>query len=101
MIAILALLACFGILLSTIIEQKTNAENALNSAESKIKSIQCTAKIDSLFSNSGKEIISLMNCTAKENNLFYSKNGQLKKSESIAQVEKDGEIWVRTIEHYR
>jgi hypothetical protein len=100
-IALSALMLCFGIIIFTINAQKSNQEESTASALAKIKSLECAAKIDSLFSNSGTEIKKVLKCTAKGKTVSYSNGIITKNSETLLENQKSEEIGEGILEHYK
>ncbi len=100
LLSITALTAFILVLIMAINSNYEQEKEFLQKNNSKIKSIQCAAIMDSIFSNSADSYSENMLCDAKENKVFENNSKYLFSSEIITTAKKDYIINLEVNEHY-
>ncbi|MFA5931254.1 MAG: hypothetical protein WC821_03000 [archaeon] len=100
-IALCALIGCFGILIGVVNEQKQNSQEAINSINSKTSAIYCGSIVDSMFSNSASGFSGGLNCEASGNKVTATVAGKEKEYYTLTQTKKEPFLEVKILEHYK
>jgi len=99
-IALLALLACYGAMLGIISAQSENTHDASETLKAKNISANCAAIIDSIYSNTAESYAKEFACEAEQNFVSANKGDKEKKMPIITTATKKFSLEVKTLEHY-
>lgn len=100
-IALCAILAGFGVLISAVNEQKNGVQEAIDTITAKKTAMECGAIIDSMHANSAEKYAEEINCDANGNKVTASKATKKKEFEILTNAEKNTYLEVKTLEHYK
>ncbi|MFA6269275.1 MAG: hypothetical protein WCW13_04255 [archaeon] len=99
-IALCALLGCFGILIGAVNEERKISQEVNYSLNAKTNAITCGAVIDSMFSNSANEHNGTLDCKIEGNVVSGASNSKTKTFLTITKAKKNTQIEVEILEHY-
>jgi hypothetical protein len=100
-IALLALIAAFGVIIAAVNEQKTGMENAKDSIRANALAEKCGTIIDSIYSNAAKKYLGEIKCDANGDNVSALFGNREKNFEIITTAKKTSILEVKISEHYK
>lgn len=98
-IAITALIAGFGVLLAAINAENNSIQHAASQVTAKTKALNCSAIIDSIYSNTAAQYSKQLECTGDTHLITAEEKGTPKNAWIITTVKKENQEIEKTT-HY-